>query len=224
MADIFKVGGSAGVSSSFSVDDSGNATASSFIGPLTGAATTAAAEVAAAWFGHAVPLYVDMAGATYALTTANCTSEVLLVDANGSGGGTSGQILKLVANANSTGKRLLIINAGDEAVTLQTSAGADLPSATIVPAYGSCLVVYTTQVGWCRVFKTPAYFASNEVTGTGSSQSTAHGLGVAPTFVIPTITGYTSGAIAVTVGTHTSTNCVFTVTSGVKYRIFAVAI
>ena len=208
-----------------SVDVSdGVVTATSFVGALTGNAATASAELAAAWFTHAVPLYVDMAGATYQLTTANCTSEVLLVDANGTGGGTSAQILKLVANADSTGKRLLIINAGDEAVTLQTSAGADLPSDTIVPAHGSCLVVYTAQVGWCRAFKTPAYFASGEVTGTGSSQNTAHGLGVAPTFVIPTITGYTSGAIEVTVGTHTSTNCVFTVTSGVKYRIFAVAI
>lgn len=225
MADIFKVGGSAGVTESVSIDDAGVITASGgLVGPVTGNASSATAEKAAAHFTHAVPLYVDMAGATYQLTTANCTSETLVVDANGTGGGTSAQILKLLSNATSTGKRLRVINAGGEAITIQTSAGADLAFPCVLQQSTMALFAYTTEAGWIPVQRTPAVFISSEITGNASSQSTAHGLGITPTVVIPTVVGYTSGAFAVTVGTHTATNCIFTVTNGVKYRIFAAAL
>ena len=65
-------------------------------------------------------------------------------------------------------------------------------------------------------------FVSAEVTGTGSSQSTAHGLGTAPTAVIIALTEFTSAqSVDVAEGTHTTTNVVVTVTSGVKYKILA---
>ena len=68
-----------------------------------------------------------------------------------------------------------------------------------------------------------AVFASSEVTGTGSSQSTAHGLGAVPALVWASVTEDPAGAgFDVAPGTHTTTNAVFTVTAGVKYRIYAI--
>lgn len=67
---------------------------------------------------------------------------------------------------------------------------------------------------------------STEITGNGSAQNFAHGLGVVPSFVVvvPTDTApATTGAYTVTEGTHTSTNAVVTVTSGKKYKVLAFA-
>lgn len=65
-------------------------------------------------------------------------------------------------------------------------------------------------------------FVSAEITGTGSSQSTAHSLSTAPSlaFIIPS--DLTGGAFTVTYGTNTTANCVGTVTSGEKYRWIAI--
>lgn len=68
-------------------------------------------------------------------------------------------------------------------------------------------------------------FQSTEITGTGSAQSTAHGLGVIPRVVlaIPTDTSpSTAGVFVVTYGTHTITNAVITVTTSKKYMILAI--
>jgi hypothetical protein len=67
------------------------------------------------------------------------------------------------------------------------------------------------------------FFKSAVITGTGSSQSTAHGLGRVPDLVLIHLYGGPSSYTAPTVteGTHTSTNCVVTVTTGWKYVIFA---
>lgn len=70
------------------------------------------------------------------------------------------------------------------------------------------------------------YFKSAEITGNGSAQNTAHGLGVAPAlvFVYPTeLAADLTAGYDVVEGTHTSTNCVVTVTTGQKYRIVAIA-
>lgn len=69
-------------------------------------------------------------------------------------------------------------------------------------------------------------FQSAEQTGTGSSQNVAHGLGVVPRGVIvyPTdLTPTTLGSYVVTLGSHTSTNVVLTVTSGKKFIVIAIA-
>jgi hypothetical protein len=66
---------------------------------------------------------------------------------------------------------------------------------------------------------------SDEVTGNGSAQNFAHGLGVTPSkvFVVFTdLTPATAGSAVVTEGTHTSTNAVVTVTSNKKYRVIAI--
>jgi len=60
------------------------------------------------------------------------------------------------------------------------------------------------------------FFASQQ-TGTGASQSIAHGLGAVPAGVmcVPTDGG------TVTYGTHTATNVVVTVTAGNKFDVLA---
>lgn len=63
---------------------------------------------------------------------------------------------------------------------------------------------------------------SAEVTGTGSTQNTAHTLGRTPVKAVAILTEFLSNqSVDITEGTHTSTNAVFTVTSGVKYRVMA---
>lgn len=65
-------------------------------------------------------------------------------------------------------------------------------------------------------------FISAETTGTGSSQSVAHTLGVAPAQVLVVLTEFTSNlSIDVAEGTHTTSNVVVTVTSGAKFKVFA---
>lgn len=64
-------------------------------------------------------------------------------------------------------------------------------------------------------------FYSASVTGTGSPQNIAHGLGVVPTVVITPFTG-TTALQAITYGTHTTTNIVLTCTLGATFAVFAV--
>jgi hypothetical protein len=69
-------------------------------------------------------------------------------------------------------------------------------------------------------------FKSTQQTGTGSSQSIAHGLGSVPGLVMvyPADTGAeTTGEYVMTEGTHTSTNVVVTVTNGKKFIVVAIA-
>jgi len=69
------------------------------------------------------------------------------------------------------------------------------------------------------------HFLSAEQTGTGAEQAIAHGLGVVPALVMVYLTGgpATYAAPAITEGAHTSTNVLVTVTSGWKYKVFALA-
>lgn len=74
-----------------------------------------------------------------------------------------------------------------------------------------------------------ATFTSTEQTGTGSSQNIAHGLGSTPRIVWWTVSDAAAGLIAgpppvlsMTPGAHDATNIKMTVTSGVKYYVFAI--
>ena len=64
-------------------------------------------------------------------------------------------------------------------------------------------------------------FVSTEQTGTGSSQNIAHGLGRTPTKVLLCVTDNNSGNFVLTEGTHDGTNVKATVTSGVKFKVYA---
>ena len=72
----------------------------------------------------------------------------------------------------------------------------------------------------------PRTFQSAEQTGTGSAQNVAHGMAVVPRLVIvyPTDTSVaTTGVYVVTLGTHTTTNVVVTVTTSKKFIVVAFA-
>ena len=72
-------------------------------------------------------------------------------------------------------------------------------------------------------YRVKKYFLSAEQTGTGSAQNIPHNLGVVPRLVLVLITGSPStySALTVTMGTHTASNIVVTVTSGWKYKVYA---
>lgn len=65
-------------------------------------------------------------------------------------------------------------------------------------------------------------FISAETTGTGSNQNIAHGLGRTPTKVAFMPTEFASNvSVDFTPGTHTGTNVVVSVGSGVKFQVIA---
>ena len=67
-------------------------------------------------------------------------------------------------------------------------------------------------------------FVSAVLVGTGSAQTFNHGLGATPTKTIVGVINFgASTAVDIVEGTHTSTDCVVTATSGVKYQILAIA-
>lgn len=73
--------------------------------------------------------------------------------------------------------------------------------------------------------KVTGKFASSVLTGTGASQSVAHGLGVTPTAVLISIYNTNGVALphAISEGVHTSTNVVFTATANVQVKVLAFA-
>jgi predicted RecA/RadA family phage recombinase len=70
-------------------------------------------------------------------------------------------------------------------------------------------------------FSEARVFVSTEQTGTGSAQNVAHGLSATPAAVLVTPTESDGNAFDIAEGTHTSTNVVVTVTSGVKFKVLA---
>ena len=67
-------------------------------------------------------------------------------------------------------------------------------------------------------------FVSTEQTGAGTAQNVPHGLGVVPFKVFFCLTEFAGTAdVDVAPGTHTATNVVVTVTSGVKFQVVALA-
>ena len=79
-------------------------------------------------------------------------------------------------------------------------------------------------IGVAKVTKAKAkVFVSTEQTADGSAQSIAHGLGAVPSIVLITVTNNAGIDTQwdVAEGSHTSTNVVVTVTTGVTYKVFA---
>jgi hypothetical protein len=91
---------------------------------------------------------VDMAGHAHALVYGDAaayqtqiTNEAFLVDANLTGGGSSGQTLTLptITATSNTGRTLMIYNVGGEAITL-TDLGASVLSGNDACTLRSCYV------------------------------------------------------------------------------------
>lgn len=75
--------------------------------------------------------------------------------------------------------------------------------------------------GRAAALATASFFMSEPVTGNGAAQNTAHGFGTIPTLTYAVPVDLTGGVYAVIHGTHTTTNSIFTVTTGEKYRVIA---
>lgn len=150
-----------------SVDVSdGVVTATTHVGALTGnadTATGAAGTLAATPFYTAAAQVVDMAGATKALVVGTAgtgqvslTGNTVIIDANGSGGGTSGQNLKLPATAGlPSGKtmRLKLANIGGEDITLQTSAAGSTGITLAAGETRDVEYIAAGSLGWVSVNK-----------------------------------------------------------------------
>jgi predicted RecA/RadA family phage recombinase len=113
----------------------------------------------------------------------------------------------------------------DTAKVFTTVSAGNTRAGTALVAVGSGGGL-TTGVIRLNAIAAPRLFLSTEQTGTGSSQNVAHGLGVIPEMIIvyPTDTApATTGAYTMVEGSHTSTNVVVTVTTGKKFKVFALA-
>lgn len=109
--------------------------------------------------------------------------------------------------------------------------GAAAPWSPWMPSGTSGYVWTGTGVGNQPTFQPgpqSPLFISARITADGTAQSTAHGLGVLPRVCsaniakLPALAGIlTTAANLYTPGTHTSTNCVFTVLAGAEYYVRA---
>lgn len=109
----------------------------------------------------------------------------------------------------------------DNSVTVGT--GGQVSTNTIAEKTGAsgvtvdgCLI----KDGRAALLATAGMFTSTEQTGTGSSQNVAHGFGAAPSmwWAVPTDT--TSGWVVSAASTD-ATNVAITVTTGAKFRVYA---
>lgn len=126
------------------------------------------------------------------------------------------------ATTVSTGNVLIGVAVRDEANPTETGR-VRLNAATGV---GDTIATSELEDGSVTFAKAKA-FVSTEQTGTGSAQNVAHGLGAAPSAVLVSITEIpdavidANAGVDVAEGTHTTTNVVLTVTSGVKFKVLA---
>lgn len=119
----------------------------------------------------------------------------------------------LVALGVMTDGQLLIGDTGDKPAPKTISGDATLAKTGVL----------TIAAASVTAAKQPL-FVSTEQTGTGSAQNVAHGLGVAPSKVLIVPTELAAGLAAgydAAEGTHTTTNVVVTVTSGAKFKVWA---
>jgi len=164
---------------------------------------------------------IGMADAAHALVLgaassaqSQLTAGVLLIDPASSG---AAEVLTYAdTEAELDGLFNLIINTGDEAITVNNDGAAQVGH---IPAQSAAIITCDGTSLRCLNLGA-AGFASAEQTGTGAGQNVAHGLGQLPSYVWTSITE-AGGTIDVAEGAHTTTNLVFTVTSGVKFKAFA---
>ena len=109
---------------------------------------------------------------------------------------------------------------GYEFTSVSTDTIAERTAAAGVTVDG-CLI----KDGRAALLATGALFLSTEQTGTGSAQNVAHGFGTVPTAAVAILSELPADLAAgadVAYGTHTTTNVVLTVTSGIKFFVLAI--
>ena len=146
--------------------------------------------------------------------------------------GTAAAGTALYIATNTSGTWAPLVNLGAFAPTAisltdNTAAALDISEAAnvymrFVTTNGSESVTIGKPVLFGGGLAPGSIFKSTEQTGTGSAQNIAHGLGTTPSLVWVTVTEDPGGTgFDVTEGSHGSTNCVVTVTTGVKYKVLA---
>lgn len=150
-----------------------------------------------------------------------------------SNGATSGSgSARTIDNAKDVARRFGTDALADAAVTAPKLApgavdAADIPDGSITTAKLGALAVTGAKIAAGTVTKAKtAMFVSTEQTGTGAPQNVAHGLGVAPTavLIVPTDTApATAGDYTAVEGAHDATNVIATVTTGKKFKVWAMA-
>lgn len=133
---------------------------------------------------------------------------------------------KLAANAVTTAK-ITDANVTTAKITDANVTTAKLATDAVTTVKVTDLNVTTAKLAARAVTAAKALvFQSTETTATGSSQNVAHGLGVVPAVVFITITEspgdlVTGGAFDIAEGSHSSTNVVVTITTGLKFKVLA---
>ena len=222
MADQFVLKTIAGVAT-HTLDDSGNATHTGTVTASTAFATDTISERTAA-----AGVTIDGVRLKDGAITP-VTGGAAFIDVSGSGSGESDVILKdNVADAftfreSSTAYLTFITTNSAEAVdvlkTLKVDTVAEHTADAGVTVDG-CLI----KDGYAAGVATANMFASAERTATGSSETIPHGFGATPRLVWFTLTelgAALAGGADIAEGAHNSTNVVVTITSGLKFKAYA---
>ena len=136
-------------------------------------------------------------------------------------GGADRTITLPAVSVSDDGYGFLVINTADAAEKITVYAANGSTVVGIVPRGGRLQAFVSSTGAWTSGGTAGGYFLSGEVTGDGSSQDTAHGLGTTPGLCVAIASELTGGAFGVAAGTHDATNAKFTVTTGEKYRVLA---
>lgn len=113
--------------------------------------------------------------------------------------------------------------AGDTPYLSKKATGVYFGNALEAIDSGATATIMVRSAGGGSAGASNGISVSAETTGTGASQNVAHGLGVVPSSVVVSLTEFASGQnVDVAEGTHTTTNVVLTVTSGVKFKVMAI--
>lgn len=123
--------------------------------------------------------------------------------------------------------------AGSAAYTFPAEAGATiefmayggkwmLPTTIKCASFVGALTGNATTATTASSIATASVALSGEITGNGSAQNYAHGLGTTPSVVIAIPSDLSGGTFTVVYGSHGATNAVVTVSNNEKYRVLCI--
>lgn len=199
----------------------GTAAAGTLIYAATNTSGTWAPIVNLAGFAPTVISLTDNAAAALDITEAT-NSYLKFTTTNGAEKVTVSKALALLLGLDLSGAASVISIIDNTAAALDISEGANV-YLRCVTTNGSEAIVTGKPLLLSGGLAPGSKFTSTEQTGTGSSQNIAHGLGSAPSLVWWAVSDSGATGIYTAVpGVHDATNVKMTVTSGVKFYVFAI--